>query len=51
MRSRLTLKRPFIVTMAEKALRLAVAKTIKEHRQKKLPIVVWRDGKVVKVPA
>lgn len=35
----------------EKALRIAVAKTIEEHRLSGDPIVVWKDGRVVKIPA
>lgn len=36
---------------AEKALRIAVAKTIEEHRRSGDPIVVWENGRVVKIPA
>lgn len=34
---------------AEMALKRAVEKVIVEHAQKRLPIYVWRDGKVVEV--
>jgi hypothetical protein len=36
---------------AEKALKRAVAKAIAEHRRNGVPIAIWRDGKVVRVPA
>ncbi|MBI3325020.1 MAG: hypothetical protein HYZ92_07040 [Candidatus Omnitrophica bacterium] len=36
---------------AEKALKKAVAKTIQEHARTGDPVVIWRDGKVVWVPA
>ena len=42
---------PAIVRKAEKALRIAVAKAIEEHRLSGDPIVVWKNGRVVKIPA
>ena len=36
---------------AEEALKKAVAHTIADHKCTGDPIVIWRDGKVVKVPA
>lgn len=36
---------------AEKALKKAVAKTIQDHARTGDPIVIWRHGKVVWVPA
>lgn len=36
---------------AEEALKRAVALTIADHKRTGDPIVIWRDGKVVKVPA
>lgn len=36
---------------ALKALRIAVAKTIEEHRRSGDPIIVWENGRVVKIPA
>jgi len=36
---------------AEEALKKAVAKAIADHKRTGDPIVIWRDGKVVKVPA
>lgn len=44
-------KKPDIMQKAEKALRIAVAKTIEDHRMSGDPIVVWKNGKVVKIPA
>ena len=38
-------------TFAEKALQAAVAKTLKDHKREGLPIVVWRGGKLVTIPA
>ncbi len=36
---------------AEEALREAVAEAIAEHRRNGVPIAVWRNGKVVRIPA
>jgi len=36
---------------AEKALKEAVTDTIKEHEKAGYPLAMWRDGKVVWVPA
>lgn len=35
---------------AEKALRSAVKKAITEHKRAGVPMVIWRNGKVVKIP-
>ena len=40
-----------IAEKAERALRIAVANTIEDHRRSGDPIIVWRNGKVVKIPA
>ena len=37
--------------LAEEALKKAVARTIADHKRTGDPIVIWRDGKVVKIPA
>ena len=37
--------------MAEKALREAVAEALAEHKLRGHPIIIWRDGKVVSIPA
>ena len=34
---------------AQKAMQEAVAEVIREHRFKKIPIVVWKNGCVVKI--
>jgi len=36
---------------AEDALKKAVARAIADHKGTGDPIVVWRDGEVVKIPA
>lgn len=36
---------------AEDALKIAVARAIADHKRTGDPIVVWRDGEVVKIPA
>lgn len=45
-------RRPVSVMLkAEKALRIAVADAIEDHRRSGDPIVVWKNGRVVKLPA
>ena len=34
---------------AEKALKIAVKKAFKEHKKAGVPIVVWKNGKIVKI--
>ena len=36
---------------AEKALKKAVAKTIQDHARSGDPVVIWRHGRVVWIPA
>lgn len=36
---------------AEKALKEAVKEVIEDHKRSGRPLVIWRGGKVVKVPA
>ncbi|MEW6616329.1 MAG: hypothetical protein AB1401_12815 [Thermodesulfobacteriota bacterium] len=36
---------------AEEALKKAVAHAIADHKRTGDPIVIWRDGKIVKIPA
>ena len=36
---------------AEQAMREAVYKVVKEHRKTGVPLAVWKNGKVVRVPA
>lgn len=40
-----------LATLAEEALKKAVAKTISQHRLAGQSIVVWRDNEVVHIPA
>jgi hypothetical protein len=43
---------PFLLAYkAEEALRKAVAEAIAEHRRNGVPIAIWRNGKVVRIPA
>jgi hypothetical protein len=42
---------PLLAYLAEEALRKAVAEAIAEHRRNGVPIAIWRDGKVVRIPA
>lgn len=42
---------PPLAIKAEQALKQAVRKVIIEHKQTGDPLVVWRDGKVVRIPA
>lgn len=53
MRTRISraVRGPSVIVKAEKALRIAVAKTIEDHRRSGDPIVVWKNGRVVKIPA
>jgi hypothetical protein len=44
-------KPPLLAYKAEEALRKAVAEAIAEHRRNGVPIAIWRDGKVVRIPA
>jgi hypothetical protein len=44
-------KPPLLAYKAEEALRKAVAEAIAEHRRNGIPIAIWRDGKVVRIPA
>ncbi len=39
------------VRQAHEAFRRAVAEAIAEHRRNGVPIAIWRDGKVVRIPA
>ncbi len=36
---------------AEKAMREAVAKVVQEHKKSGLPLLVWKNGKVVRLSA
>ena len=36
---------------AEKAMREAVQKVVVEHKKLRMPLSIWKNGKVVRVPA
>jgi hypothetical protein len=38
-------------TLIDRALHRAALQAIREHKQEGLPLAMWRDGKVVWVPA
>jgi hypothetical protein len=40
-----------ILERAELAMKAAMEKVIREHEREGLPLYIWRDGKVVAVPA
>lgn len=40
-----------LIERAEMAFKVAVEKVMEEHARLGLPIYVWRDGKVVEIPA
>ena len=40
-----------ISVKAEKAMKAAVAKTIRDHARTGDPVAIWRNGKVVWIPA
>jgi len=37
--------------MALQALTKAVAKAVKDHRRRGIPLAVWRNGRAVSIPA
>ena len=39
------------VRQAHEAFRKAVAEAIAEHRRNGVPIAIWRNGRVVRIPA
>ncbi len=38
-----------LITNAIKAAKLSSKKVIQEHREKRLPIIVWKEGKIRQV--
>ena len=40
-----------LIERAEMAFKAAVEKVMEEHVRLGLPIYIWRDGKVVEIPA
>jgi hypothetical protein len=51
MKKRKTPKSNLLAYQAEKAFKEAVAEAIAEHQRKGIPIVVWRDDKIVEITA
>jgi hypothetical protein len=49
MKKRGKAKPNLLAYQAEQALKEAVAEAILDHKRKGIPIVVWRDGKVVEI--
>ncbi len=49
MKKRKNPKANLLAYQAEKALKEAVAEALVDHKVKGIPIVVWRDGKVVEI--
>jgi len=39
-----------IPKIAEKAIKEAFKEVVKENKKAGLPLIVWKDGKVVKIP-
>jgi hypothetical protein len=44
-------KSPAFAARAERALKRAARNVKAQHRAFKLPVIVWKDGKVVEQPA
>jgi hypothetical protein len=44
-------KPPAFAARAERALKRAASNVKAQHRAFKLPVIVWKDGKVVEKPA
>ncbi|MGO8677384.1 MAG: hypothetical protein ACLQVX_16120 [Limisphaerales bacterium] len=42
---------PALTRKAMQAMTEAVAKVVEDHRQRGLPLAVWRDGRAVSIPA
>ena len=40
-----------ILSQAERALKSAIRKLIREHKRSGHPVIIWQNGRVVKVPA
>lgn len=43
--------KPSLTQKAMQALAEAVAKVVEDHRRRRKPLAVWRDGKAVWIPA
>ncbi len=49
-----TMKKQTRISLTDKAMRAltnAVAKVVEDHRRQARPLAVWRDGRVVWIPA
>jgi hypothetical protein len=44
-------KLPAFVQLADKAIKVAVSKVMAEHKRQGLPIFIWQENKVVRIPA
>jgi hypothetical protein len=42
---------PAFVTRAERALHRAARKVLAENRRLGLPLIVWKNGRIVSIPA
>ena len=42
---------PKLFSQAERALKSAIKKLIREHKRSGHPVIIWQNGRVVKVPA
>jgi hypothetical protein len=51
MKNKSTLKPTLLVKKAKKALKAAAARAIEEHIRAGHPLIVWKKGKVIRVPA
>ena len=45
------IKKDSLQVKAEKALKEAVQEVIEDHKHTGRPVVIWRNGRVTKVPA
>lgn len=51
MKKRSQKKMPLFIADADKAMKDAVRKAIQEHAESGNPIAIWKNGKVVWIPA
>ena len=43
-------KLPRFLRIADKAIKRAVTKVIAEHKLKRLPLFIWQENKIVRIP-
>jgi hypothetical protein len=43
-------KLPRFVQLADKAIKIAIIKVIAEHKLKRLPLFIWQENKIVRIP-